>query len=63
MRFTPGQARFGVAGAPFGTVDARSSAMPSVSTATVPDSQSSELRLRMMYRRNAGAEADAIRIR
>jgi hypothetical protein len=63
MRFTPGQARFGVVGAPSGTVDARGRATLDVSTATLPDSQSTELGLLIMYRRNAGAEADAIRIR
>ena len=63
MRFTPGLARFGVVGDPWGTVDARGSAALGVTTATLPDSQSSELGLLMMYRRNAGSEADAIRIR
>jgi subtilisin family serine protease len=63
MRFTPGVARFGVVGAPFGTVDARGRATLGVSTATVPDSQSSELGLLLMYRRNAGREAEALRIR
>jgi hypothetical protein len=62
MRFTPGLARFGVVGAPFGTVDARGSASVGVTTATLPNSQSSELGLLMMYRRNAGTEAEAIRI-
>jgi minor extracellular serine protease Vpr len=62
MRFTPGLARFGVVGAPFGTVDARGSASVGVTTATLPNSQSSELGLLMMYRRNAGIEADAILI-
>jgi hypothetical protein len=34
-----------------------------VTTATLPDTLSSELGLLMMYRRNAGQEADALRIR
>ena len=63
MRFTPGLPRFGVVGDPFGTVDARGNATLGVTTATLPDAQSSELGLLMMYRRNTGTEADAIRIR
>jgi subtilisin family serine protease len=63
MRFTPGSARFGVVGDPFGVVPARSSAKLGVATATLPDTLSSELGLLMMYRRNDGQEADAIHIR
>jgi hypothetical protein len=62
MRFTPGLPRFGVVGDPIGTVDARGSLQLGVTTATLPDAQSSELGLLMMYRRNADGEADAIRI-
>lgn len=63
MRFTPGNARFGVVGDPFGTVSAKTAATLGVKTATLPDTLSSELGLLMMYRRNDGKEADAIRIR
>jgi hypothetical protein len=63
MLFTPGNARFGVAGNPFGTVAPNGSAQVGVTTANVPDTASSELGLLMMYRRNAGQEADAIRVR
>jgi len=63
MRFTPDIPRFGVVGLPFGSVPAKSSADLGVTTATLPDSLSSELGLLMMYRRNAGQEADAVRIR
>jgi hypothetical protein len=63
MRFTPGSARFGVVGDPFGAVTAKSSADLGVTTATLPDTLSSELGLLLMYRRNDGKEADAIRIR
>ncbi len=63
MRFTPGSARFGVVGAPFGTVPARASDRLGVTTATLPDSLSSELGLLMMYRRNDGKEAEVLRIR
>ncbi len=63
MRFTPGIARFGVVGLPFGGVAAHGSADLGVTTANVPDTQSSELGLLMMYRRNAGQEADRVRLR
>ena len=63
MLFTPGKARFGVVGDPFGTVAPNGSAQLGVTTATLPDTVSSELGLLMMYRRNAGQEADAVRIR
>ena len=63
MRFTPGIPRFGVVGLPFGAVPPKGSADLGVTTATLPDSLSSELGLLMMYRRNAGQEADALRIR
>ena len=63
MLFTPGKARFGVVGDPFGTVAPNGSAQLGVTTATLPDTLSSELGLLMMYRRNAGQEADAVRIR
>jgi minor extracellular serine protease Vpr len=63
MRFTPGSARFGVVGDPFGAVPAKTSATLGVTTATLPDTLSSELGLLMMYRRNDGKEADALRIR
>jgi subtilisin family serine protease len=63
MRFTPAQPRFGVTGAPFGTVAARSGDTLGVVQATVPNTSSSELGVLMMYRRNADQEADAIRIR
>ena len=63
MRFAPGQPRFGVVGDPFGAVTAKSASDLGVTTATLPDTLSSELGLLMMYRRNEGKEADAIRIR
>jgi subtilisin family serine protease len=63
MRFTPGSPRFGVVGDPFGTVAAKSSSNVGVTTATLPNSLSTELGLLMMYRRNDGQEADAVRIR
>jgi subtilisin family serine protease len=63
MLFTPGLERFGVVGDPFGTVPPKGSAERGVTTATLPDTVSSESGLLMMYRRNAGEEADAVRIR
>lgn len=63
MRFTPGNARFGVVGEPFGALSAKSTSSLGVTTATLPDTLSSELGLLMMYRRNEGKEADVIRIR
>lgn len=63
MRFTPATPRFGVVSAPFAEVPASSTAELGVTTATLPDTASSELGLLLMYRRNAGAEADAIRMR
>ncbi|WP_298829700.1 S8 family serine peptidase [uncultured Piscinibacter sp.] len=63
MRFTPGQQRFGVVGDVSGTLEARGAASVGVTTATLPDTLSSERGLLLMYRRNAGKEADAIRIR
>jgi minor extracellular serine protease Vpr len=63
MRFTPGNARFGIVGEPFGAVAARTASNLGVRTATLPDTLSSELGLLMMYRRNDGKEADVLRIR
>jgi hypothetical protein len=63
MRFTPGAARFSVAGDPFGAVPSGDSAILQLNTATVPDTRSGELGLLMMYRRNAGREADIVRLR
>lgn len=62
-RFTPGSARFGVVGDPFGAVASRESATLGVASATLPDTTSSEQGLLVMFRRNAGNEAEAIRIR
>ena len=63
MRFTPGTPRFGVVGPPFGGVAPHGSADVDVTTANVSDTKSSELGLLMMYRRNAGQEADRVRLR
>lgn len=63
MRFTPGLARFGVVGDPFGAVPARSAGSLGVTTATIRNDKSSESGLLMMYRRNADVEADLLKLR
>jgi minor extracellular serine protease Vpr len=63
MLFTPGNARFGVAGDPFGTVAARSLATVPVTTATVPDAATTESGLLLMYRRNTLLESEVIKVR
>ena len=63
MRFTLGTPRFGVTGVPFGSVPPKGSATRGVTTATLPNAKSSELGLLMMYRRDAGKEAEALRLR
>lgn len=63
MLFTPGSERFGVVGGPFNSVAPRSAAWVGVTSTTQPDTTSSERGLLLMYRRNAGLEADAIRLR
>jgi hypothetical protein len=63
MRFTPGNARFGVAGDPFGTVPPRSVATVPVTKATVPDSASTESGLLLLYRRNALIESEVVKVK
>jgi hypothetical protein len=63
MLFTPGNARFGVTGLPFGTVAPRSFATVPVTTATVPDAGSTESGLLLMYRRNTLLESEVIKVR
>jgi minor extracellular serine protease Vpr len=63
MRFTPGNARFAVAGDPFGTVAPRSFASVPVTTATVPDAATTEIGLLLMYRRNTLLESEVIKVR
>jgi hypothetical protein len=62
MRFTPGNARFGVSGDPWGSTAAWRFTQLPVVRANVPDTGSTELGLLMMYRRDAGSEATAVRI-
>jgi len=63
MLFTPGNARFGVAGDPFGTVAPRSFASVPVTTATVPDANTTETGLLLMYRKNTALESEVIRVK
>ena len=63
MRFTPGSARYASATGYTGSVPRLSSANLQVIANPVADTASSERGLLLMYRRNAGSEADAIRIR
>ena len=63
MKFTPGNERFGLVGDSFNTVAPRSATEVAVRIAAVPNTASSERGLLLMYRSNAGLEADAIRIR
>lgn len=63
MRFTPGNARFGVTGDPFGTVAPRSFAQVPVTAATVPDTATTETGLLLLYRRNTLLESEVIKVR
>lgn len=61
MRFTPGAARFNVAGLPFGEVPARGTGEVAVARGAVLPAKSSEAGLLIMHRRNAEREADILR--
>jgi minor extracellular serine protease Vpr len=63
MRFTPGNARYGVTGDPFGTVNPLSLTSVPVTTATVPDASTTESGLLLMYRRNTPLQSEVIRVR
>lgn len=63
MLFTPGNARYSVAGDPFGTVAPRSTSSVQVTTADVPADDSTETGLLLMYRRNTLLESETIRVK
>lgn len=63
MRFTPGNARFEAVGDPFGSVPPRGRATLPVRASTVPDAQSTESALLLMFRRNAVIESEVVRVR
>jgi subtilisin family serine protease len=60
MRFTPASPRFSAPGGPFGSVAIGASAPLPYVSAAVPNTQSSETGLLLMFRRNAGAESQEI---
>lgn len=62
-RFTPATPRYSVAGDPFGEVGAFNGAALPLTSATVDTSKSSESGVLLMYRRNAGREAQAVTVR
>jgi minor extracellular serine protease Vpr len=61
LRFTPGASRFKHAESPFGEVPSTGSAKTKVSRAEVAPATSSEQGMLVMYRRNAGQEADILK--
>ena len=62
MRFTPGAARFNAVGLPFGEVPATSRGRIEVTRADVTSAASTETGLLFMHRRNAGLEADMLKL-
>ncbi|HEU0202335.1 MAG TPA: S8 family serine peptidase, partial [Burkholderiaceae bacterium] len=63
MRFTPGNARFEAVGDPFGSVPAGGRATQPVRATTVPQEQSTESALLLLFRRNAIIESEIVRVR
>lgn len=63
MLFTPGNARYSVAGDPFGTVAPRNRATVSVTKANVPAANSSESAILLMYRKNTLLESEVVKVR
>ncbi|RZU02815.1 S8 family peptidase [Rivibacter subsaxonicus] len=64
MRFTPGSPRFSVVGGePYGSVAPGTKPELGLQVATQPDTKSNESGVLVMYRRNAGAEADVLKAR
>ncbi len=61
MKFTPGKPRFNVGDLPFGRVAAHGRAKIDIAAARVPKNSSTESGVLVMHRRNAGAEANALR--
>ena len=62
MRFTPGAARFNAVGLPFGEVPAASRGRIEVTRANVAGAASTETGLLFMHRRNAGREANMLKL-
>lgn len=63
MRFTPGNARYTAAGIPFDTTPAKGRSSAALQVTSVPNTESSEIGMLVMHRRNADSEADILRIR
>ena len=63
MRFTPGQPRYAAVGDPFGAVDPGARVGAPITATTVPADKSTESGLLVMFRRNAGDEAQVVRVR
>lgn len=64
MRFTPGGERYRAAdGVPFGSVAPKSTGSAGLTVTSVSQDKSSEIGMLVMHRRNAGSEADTLRIR
>jgi minor extracellular serine protease Vpr len=61
LRFTPGASRFTPVDAPYGEVPSTGSAKTKVSRAEVAAATTSEQGMLVMYRRNAGQEADVLK--
>lgn len=63
MRFTPGSPRYSVGDEPYGTVAPRKTASVPLTTASVPDENSTESGVLLMYRRNALIESEVVKVR
>ncbi len=62
MRFTIASARFGAVGDPFGEVASHGATRVVMTRSLVPNAKSTESGVLVMYRRNAGAEADILKV-
>lgn len=60
MRFTPATPRYSVGNEPFGTVAAKQALSIPLTTATVPDANSTESGVLVMYRRSARLESEVV---
>jgi hypothetical protein len=63
MRFTPGSPRYSVGDTPWGTVDPRSRETVTVTKAQVPDANTTESAILLMFRRNTLLESEVVRVR
>ena len=63
MRFTPGSPRYSATGDPFGTVEPRNRETVTISKAQVPDANTTESAILLMFRRNTLLESEVVRVR